>query len=75
MKLKSCQRCKENNAPTSKFCTKCGMPLDESFISIVEKERQKGDNVMNKLMDDDEVKNFLLKKIIEKGLEKNLEVI
>ena len=48
------------------------MPLDESFISKVEKERQKGDNVMNKLMEDDEVKNFLLKKIIEKGLDSEL---
>ena len=72
MALRICQRCKERNSPTSKFCTKCGMPLDESFISTVEKERQKGDNVMNKLMEDDEVKNFLLKKIIEKGLDTEL---
>jgi ribosomal protein L40E len=72
MKLKTCQRCKENNSPTSKFCTKCGMPLDESFISTVEKARQQGDNVMNKLMEDDEVKNFLLKKILEKGLDSEL---
>lgn len=72
LKLKTCQRCKESNSPISKFCTKCGMPLDESFISIIEKERQKGDNLMNKLMEDDEVKNFLLKKILEKGLDKDL---
>ena len=72
LKLKTCQRCKESNSPISKFCTKCGMPLDESFISIIEKERQKSDNLMNKLIEDDEVKNFLLKKIVEKGLDKTL---
>ena len=46
--------------------------IDESFISIIEKERQKSDNLMNKLIEDDEVKNFLLKKIVEKGLDKTL---
>jgi integrase/recombinase XerD len=72
MKLKTCQRCKEHNSPAFKFCTRCGMPLDESFISTIEKVREKGDNVMNELMKDDEVKNFLVKKILEKGLDKEL---
>ncbi len=72
LRVRTCQRCKEHNSPTFKCCTKCGMPLDESFISTIEKERQKGDNLMNKLMEDDEVRNFLLKKMLEKGLDKEL---
>jgi integrase len=71
MALRICQRCKERNSPSSKFCTKCGLPLDEQTMAMVEKERQKGDNLMNKLMEDEDVKEFILKKILEKGLDKN----
>jgi integrase/recombinase XerD len=71
LKLKTCQRCKEHNSPSSKFCTKCGLPLDEQMIATVEKQRQKSDGIMNKLMEDEEVKAFMLRKIMEKGLDKN----
>jgi ribosomal protein L40E len=54
LRLKTCQRCKEHNSPAFKFCTKCGMPLDESFISTIEKVREIGDTVMNELMKDDD---------------------
>ena len=70
MALRICQRCKERNSPSSGFCTKCGLPLDERTMAMVEKERQKGDNLMNRLMEDEDVKHFLLKKIMEKGLDK-----
>ena len=70
LKLRSCQRCKEHNSPSSKFCTKCGLPLDEKTMAYIENQRQKSDNIMNKLMEDEEVRNLLLKKIMEKGLDK-----
>lgn len=72
LKVKCCQRCKEPNSPISKFCTRCGLPLDQEFIAVVEKERQNSDNLMNMLMEDREFKEFMLKKIFEKGLEKSL---
>ena len=72
LKLRICQRCKEHNSPSSKFCTKCGLPLDEQMIASIENQRQKSDCIMNKLMEDEEVRNLLLKKIMEKGLDKAL---
>jgi hypothetical protein len=41
-------------------------------MAVVEKERQNSDNLMNVLMEDKEFKEFVLKKIFEKGLEKTL---
>ncbi len=70
IKVKSCQRCKEHNSPTSKFCTKCGLPLDENFLVNLEKDRQASDGIMNKLMQDNEFKEVMLKKIFEMGLDK-----
>jgi len=70
LKLRVCQRCKEHNSPSSKFCTKCGLPLDEQTMAYIENQRQKSDSIMNKLMEDEEVRNLLLKKIMEKGLDK-----
>lgn len=72
LKVKPCQRCKENNSPISKFCTRCGLPLDQEFMAVIEKERQNSDNLMNILMEDKEFKEFMLKKIFEKGLGKAL---
>ncbi|MFH1260507.1 MAG: site-specific integrase [Candidatus Micrarchaeota archaeon] len=68
MKVRICQRCKEQNSPISKFCIKCGLPIDLEFISKVEHERQKGDNVMNKLMEDTEFREIVLRKISEMGI-------
>jgi integrase/recombinase XerD len=72
MKVKVCQRCKEHNSPISKFCTKCGLPIDADFLSKIEGERQKSDNLMNKLMEDKEFREMMLKKISEMNLERNL---
>lgn len=71
MKVQICQRCKEQNSPISKFCTRCGLPIDVEFISRIEHERQNGDYIMNKLMEDKEYFEMTMKKIIEKGLDKN----
>lgn len=71
MKVRSCMRCKEHNSPISKFCIKCGLPLDQIFLATIENERKNADNLMNKLMEDKEFKELMLKKILEMGLEKN----
>lgn len=64
-KPKQCQRCKDLNAPTNTLCSKCGTPLDS--ISHVKKdiERKTADEIMNKLWEDSEVRNFILSKIQE----------
>lgn len=66
--IRICSRCKEKNAPTQSFCGKCGNPFDEKLL-IVDPNKKPND-LMNILIEDEEVKNLLLKKIVEKGLDK-----
>ena len=40
----------------------------KEFLSKIEGERQKSDNLMNKLMEDKEFREMMLKKISEMGL-------
>lgn len=72
IRVKVCQRCKEHNSPISKFCIKCGLPLDEKFMQRIETERKSADNLMNKLMEDKEFKDIMMRKISEMGLGKNM---
>ncbi len=34
IQTKKCQRCKETNSPISRFCYKCGNPLDAHLLEI-----------------------------------------
>jgi len=68
LELKPCLRCRENNSPASKFCFKCGTPLDEKHVYQIEEERKVGDEIFNALMQNDEFKEFTLKKVVELGL-------
>ncbi|MBU0591932.1 MAG: tyrosine-type recombinase/integrase [Candidatus Micrarchaeota archaeon] len=72
MKVRSCARCKEHNSPIAQFCIKCGLPLDQELLLRVEKERESSDDLMNKLMEDKEFRELMMKKILEKGLQKNI---
>ncbi|VVB99958.1 Tyrosine recombinase XerA [uncultured archaeon] len=67
MKVRICQRCKEQNSPIAKFCTRCGQPMDAEFVSKLETEREKGDNLMNKLMEDKEFRELVMRKMAEPG--------
>ena len=68
LNVRVCPRCKDHNSPVSKFCTKCGLPLDEDMITKIEEMKGKSNNVMNRLMDDEDFKSFMLKKISDLGL-------
>jgi len=63
-----CPRCKENNAPASKYCLRCGSPMQMQLITKIENERKTGDNVMDKLMENPEFKEFIAKKMVELNL-------
>ncbi len=67
LNVRVCPRCKDHNSPVSSFCTKCGLPLDESLIGKIDEMRARSDNVMNRLMDDEEFKRFMMKRIAELG--------
>jgi integrase len=68
--LRICPRCKERNSPTQSFCGKCGNPFDDRLL--VQDYNKQGNDLMNALFQDPEVKEFLMKKVIERGLDKSL---
>lgn len=65
---KNCSRCSFVNSTIAKFCSKCGYVLSAETVYQVENERQKADEIMNKLMANPEFKKFILEKAIETGL-------
>jgi ribosomal protein L37E len=74
LKPQDCLRCGERNQVTNKFCQKCGMPLDQAVISdIVQKdlERREADKVLDGLLQDDEFREVLVRKISNLGYAKN----
>ncbi|VVC03100.1 Tyrosine recombinase XerA [Candidatus Bilamarchaeum dharawalense] len=72
IKVRSCPKCKEHNSPISRFCTKCGMPLDEVLVAKMENERKISDELMNKLMENKKFKAVMMETIVEMGLEKSI---
>jgi len=68
--IRTCMRCKEKNSPTQSFCGKCGNPLDEKLI--LDDPNKKPNELMNALIEDKEVKELLVRKIVELGLEDKL---
>ena len=58
-----CPRCGEKNAPIAKFCLKCAAPLDVKTAVEIDRVRMEADEMMNKLLEDPEVKGLLEQKI------------
>lgn len=56
---KKCVRCCYMNSPTSKFCNRCGLPLDAVAALEVEGKRKDTDELMSRLLQDEEVKRAI----------------
>ena len=66
-KSKECARCQLSNQATNKFCSRCGMPLDEEAkIDIFKKdaERNEADKVLDRLLEDQEFRQMFVRKVI-----------
>lgn len=63
LKTISCRRCKESNSPTSRFCIRCGSPLDIKNELELDELRSKADKLMSILIRDPEVLEKLLEKL------------
>jgi hypothetical protein len=46
-----------------KFCSKCGLPLQIEAALEIELQRTQADDIMNKLLDDPEVRELILMKL------------
>src|SRR2546425_2399319 len=57
---KECPRCREKNSPISKFCIKCGAPLDLITAVETDEKKSKVERLMNKLAEDPEKLDRLL---------------
>jgi len=64
--LKNCSRCKLSNPPANKFCSHCGMILDEKTANDLMKnsmEHACADEIMDKLIQDSEFRAMLEHKL------------
>jgi len=65
---KTCQRCSVQNAPTNKFCSRCGTILDKEEAGALlkqELDRDKADGIMDRLIGDSEFREMLQRKLKE----------
>ena len=72
LKVCICTRCHENNSPISKFCLRCGSPIEPQATMQIEEEKKMGDELLNRLMQNPEFKEFLFRKAVELGLDRKL---
>lgn len=66
LKPKNCPRCQEINSFANKFCSKCGMILDEELRNKKiqqDLERKNADQILDEMLEDEEVKEVLIRKI------------
>jgi site-specific recombinase XerD len=63
LRVKTCSRCQEINSPTSGFCSRCGCPLDVRTAMLMHDEESKTDNIMDRLAEDSEFKEFMRSRI------------
>lgn len=66
--LRACPRCNLSNPPANKFCSRCGMVLDEKAARDLMKsnmERSQADTIMDKLLQDSEFRMMLERKLKE----------
>jgi integrase len=64
LKVRSCSRCKENNSPVSKFCNRCGSPLDIKIAVELDEKRKSGDDVISMLVKDPKVQEIIVNRIL-----------
>jgi site-specific recombinase XerD len=65
-KPKECSRCQQINQATNKFCSRCGLPLDEATKNEVLRKglsRKEADDIMDSLIEDSEFREVLFRKV------------
>ena len=63
---KECSRCQQVNQVTNKFCSRCGLPLDEETRNEVLRKglgRKEADDIMDRLLEDQEFREMFVRKV------------
>ncbi len=72
---KKCHHCEKMNPPNSKFCIRCGAPLDLEAVMKVEEKRKEVDNtmtsLMNSLLKDPEMRTIIMGRLREIRVQTN----
>lgn len=63
LKTINCPRCTQNNSPDSKFCMRCGSPIDLKTALKLDETRTKADKLLSILIGDPEVMDKILSKL------------
>jgi integrase/recombinase XerD len=64
LKVRNCARCDQKNSPTSKFCSRCGSPLDIRTAIELDEKRRTGDEVISMLVKDPEIQRIIVGKLL-----------
>jgi len=75
IKPKKCPRCREMNPATGKFCNHCGAILDLLTVMELEEKRKSMDDIMLRLVRDPETLGFLVKRLMQLRLGKEIRKI
>jgi site-specific recombinase XerD len=65
LKVVICSRCGDKNSPSSKFCNRCGSPLNTEVALELDDVRKKADRLMSELVRKPEVLEVLLNALKE----------
>lgn len=60
LKVMICSRCGNKNSPSSKFCNRCGFPLEVKVAISLDQARARLDSLLNKLTEDPQKLDKLL---------------
>ncbi len=63
LKVMSCPKCSQSNSPTSKFCMRCGSPLDVETAMKIDEMRGNADRLMSILIDHPDVLNLIMNRL------------
>lgn len=77
LKVVICSRCNGSNSPTSKFCIRCGLPLDIKTAVELDQTREKADALMALLLKNPKTLDTLLaeiKKLTSKDVKKESKI-
>ncbi len=67
LRIRKCARCDLDNAPASRFCSKCGCALDLRTAMELQAQERRTDEVMDRLFEDGEFRRFLAERLGRMG--------
>lgn len=73
LKPKQCPRCSTINAQGALFCQQCSAVLDTKTAVQIDEKQRDIDNQMMKVLEDENIRKILLKKLVDLGFGEDLK--